>query len=51
MKKLIVTMCMDNWEPEITSQTYPLMRLHAANIGADFKIIDQRKNKHDPMCN
>ena len=50
MKKLIVTMCMNNWEPEITSQTYPLMRLHAAKIGADFKIIDQRKNKHDPMC-
>jgi hypothetical protein len=50
MKKLIVTMCMDNWEPEITSQTYPLMKFHAAKIGADFRIIDQRKNKHAPMC-
>lgn len=49
MKKLIVTMCMDNWEPDITSQTFSLMKFHATKIGADFKIIDQRKFPHLPL--
>ena len=43
-------MCMDNWEPEITAQTFALMKFHARKIGADFKVIDQRKNPSAPMC-
>ena len=50
MKKLIVTMCIGNWEPEITSQTFALMNFHALKIGADFKIIDERKSPTLPMC-
>lgn len=49
MKKLIVTMCMNNWEPEITSQTYPLMKFHAKKIGADFLILDERKFPNLPL--
>lgn len=49
MKKLIVTMCMDNWEPEITSLTFPLMKYHAKKIGADFLLLDQRKLPRLPL--
>lgn len=42
-------MCMDNWEPEITSRTFPLMKYYARKIGADFYHIDQRKNLNWPI--
>ena len=49
MKKLVVTMCMNNWEPEITSRTFPLMKHYARKIGADFWLIDQRKYPDCPL--
>lgn len=49
MKKLIVTMCMNNWEPEITQLTFPLMKFHARKIGADFLLLDQRKYPKLPL--
>lgn len=50
MKKLIVTMCFDNWEPDITKQTFALMKFHAMKIGADFHLINKRKSPSKPMC-
>ena len=49
MKKLVVTMCLNNWEPEITSRTFPLMKHYAKKIGADFWHIDQRKYPTMPI--
>lgn len=49
MKKCIVTMCMNDWEPDITSQTFALMKFHAKKIGADFTIIDERKFPNLPL--
>jgi hypothetical protein len=49
MKKLVVTMCIDNWEPEITSRTFPLMKYYARKIGADFWHIDKRKYPNCPL--
>lgn len=50
MKKLIVTMCINNWEPEITAQSFALMKFHAAKIKADFIVIDKRKFPDKPLC-
>lgn len=49
MKKLVVTMCLNNWEPEITKLTFPLMKHYAKKIGADFWHIDQRKYPNCPI--
>ena len=49
MKKLVVTMCLNNWEPEITKLTFPLMKHYAKKIGADFWDIDQRKYPNCPI--
>lgn len=49
MKKLVAVMCMDNWEPEITSRTFPLLRHYAKKIGADFWLIDERKYPDCPI--
>jgi hypothetical protein len=49
MKKLVATMCIDNWEPEITSRTFPLMKYYAKKIGADFWHIDKRKYPNCPL--
>jgi hypothetical protein len=40
---------MNNWEPEITNLTFPLMKFHAKKIGADFLIIDERKFEKLPL--
>ena len=50
MKKLIVTMCIGDWEPEITAQSFALMKFHAKKIKADFLVIDQRKFPDKPLC-
>lgn len=49
MRKLIVTMCLNNWEPEITSRTFPLMKHYAKKIGADFWHINERKYPNCPI--
>ena len=43
-KKTIFTLNVDNYAPEITAITYPLIERYAEKIGADFHIISERKN-------
>lgn len=42
-KKTIFTLNVDDYAPEITSLTYPLIEHYAKRIGADWHVIDQRK--------
>lgn len=49
MKKLIATMAIGNWEPEITSRTFPLLKHYAKKIGADFWHISERKYPNCPI--
>lgn len=48
MKKTVYTVNVDNYEPQITVLTYPLMKAWAHRIGADFHIIDQRRSPQMP---
>jgi hypothetical protein len=43
MKKVIWTLNIDDYAPEITAITYPLLRHYAHKIGAEFQIISERK--------
>lgn len=43
IKKTVFTLNVDNYAPEITRLTYPLIRYYANKIGADFHIINTRK--------
>lgn len=43
MKKTVYTLNIDNFAPEITELTYPLIKHYAHRIGADFYIINERK--------
>ena len=43
LKKTLFTLNIDDYEPEITALTYPLMQRYADKIGADFHIIKERK--------
>lgn len=49
MKKLLFTMHFNNWEPEITKLTFPLMKYYAKKINAEFGIINKRKYPDCPM--
>ena len=42
-KKTVYTFNIDNYLPEVTKYTYYFMKLWADKIGADFKIITERK--------
>jgi len=42
-RKTIFTLNIDNYAPQITAITYPLIRFWADKIGADFHIITERK--------
>lgn len=44
MKKVLWTLNVDNYAPEITAITYPLIQGYAQKIGADFRVITERKN-------
>jgi hypothetical protein len=48
LKKTIFTLSVDNYAPEITELTYPLIKRYAEKIGADFHIISERKSPHMP---
>ncbi len=48
LKKTIFTLNVDNYAPEITELTYPLMKRYAEKIGADFHIISERKFPNMP---
>jgi hypothetical protein len=43
MNKVLFTLCVDNYAPEITEITMPLLRSYAKKIGADFYIINERR--------
>ena len=43
LKKTVFTLNVDNYAPEITELTYPLLRRYAQKIGADFHMITERK--------
>jgi hypothetical protein len=42
-KKILFTLCVNGYSPEITKITFPLMRYYAQKIGAEFYIIDERR--------
>lgn len=48
IKKTVFTLCVDNYAPEITEITFPLMKAYANKIGADFYVIDKRKSPDMP---
>ncbi len=48
LKKTIFTLNVDNYAPEITELTYPLIKRYAEKIGADFHIISERKFPNMP---
>jgi hypothetical protein len=43
LKKTIFTLNVDNYAPEITELTFPLLKYYAAKIGAEFRVISERK--------
>jgi len=43
MKKLLVTLNINDYNKEVTDLTFPHMREYAKNIGADFHVIKERK--------
>jgi hypothetical protein len=43
IKKTIFTLAIGNYEPEICEITFPLLKLYADKIGADFHVIKERK--------
>lgn len=49
IKKVIFTLNVGNYEPEITALTYPFMERYAKKIGAEFKIITERKFPDFPI--
>lgn len=48
LKKTIFTLNVDNYAPEITELTYPLIKHYAKKIGADFYTISERKSPKMP---
>ena len=48
-KKTIFTLNIDDYAPEITALTYPLIEAYARKIGADFHIIRDRKFPEWPL--
>jgi len=43
IKKTLFTLNIDNYAPDITAITYPILKYYANKIGADFHIIKERK--------
>jgi hypothetical protein len=50
MKKTLFTLAVDNYAPEITELTFPLMRTYAHKIGADFHVITERRHPEWPAA-
>jgi hypothetical protein len=49
MNKTVYTLAVNNYEPEITKCTFPLMERYAKKIGADFYVIKERKFPDYPI--
>jgi len=43
LKKTVYTLSVDNYAPELTELTFPLIQMYAEKIGAEFKVIKERK--------
>lgn len=48
IKKTLYILNVDNYAPEITRLTYPLLKKYAGKIGAEFYTIDKRKYPQMP---
>ncbi len=49
IKKTLWTLNIENYAPEIVSLTYPLLLAYAKKIGADFRIINERRFPDMPI--
>jgi hypothetical protein len=49
VKKTIFTLNVNDYSPEMTSLTYPLIQAYARKIGADFHVIRERKFPEWPV--
>lgn len=49
VKKAIFTLNIDNYAPEITAITYPLLHAYANKIQAEFVVIKERKFPNHPV--
>lgn len=49
IKKTVFTLAVDDYEPKITSLTFPLMNYWADKIGANFHVITKRKFPNMPV--
>lgn len=49
VRKTLYTLNIDNYAPEITRITYPLLRHYAAKCGAEFYVITERKFPEWPV--
>lgn len=49
IKKTVFTLNINNYEPAITSLTYPFLTHWCRKIGADFEIITERKSPNLPI--
>lgn len=43
VKKTVFTLVVDNYAPQITEITFPLLKAYADKIGADFYVIKERR--------
>jgi hypothetical protein len=43
MKKTLFTLSVDNYAPEITAITFPMLKRYADKIGAEFFVIKERR--------
>ena len=50
VKKTIYTLNIGDYSPDITALTYPLIRRFAAKIGADFRVISERRWPEYNLC-
>ena len=48
MKKAVFTLVVDNYRPDICERTLPSIEAYAKKIGADFKVITERKYPQFP---
>lgn len=49
LKKTVFTLNIGNYAPDICDITYPLLKHYAKKIGAEFKVIDERKFPDFPV--
>lgn len=49
IKKTIFTLAAEGWEPDICDLTFPLLKLYADKIGADFHVISTREFPEWPV--